>query len=123
MNRSHYEEVSDRIMDILEPFGDPLEIAGIDEAYLDLTSKTDGNFKQAERIAHETKQKVFEQEQITCTIGVAPNKLLAKIASDCNKPNGLTVIEPENIRDLSRRIVGGQVSPAWEGRQRKNSAD
>jgi DNA polymerase IV (DinB-like DNA polymerase) len=100
MNRSHYEEVSDRIMEILEPFGDPFEKAGIDEAYLDLTARTNGDFQQAEHIAGEIKQKVLEQEQITCTIGVAPNKLLAKIASDRNKPNGLTVVRPEDVNTL-----------------------
>jgi DNA polymerase IV (DinB-like DNA polymerase) len=97
MSRSHYEEVSDRIMGILEPFGDPFEKVGIDEAYLDITSRTNGDFQQAEQIARELKQKMVEQEQITCTIGVAPNKLLAKIASDRNKPNGLTTVRPEDV--------------------------
>lgn len=97
MNRSHYEEVSDRIMEILESFGDPFEKVGIDEAYLDIISRTNGDFQQAEQIARDLKQKILEQEQITCTIGVAPNKLLAKIASDRNKPNGLTAVRPEEV--------------------------
>lgn len=97
MNRPHYEQVSDRIMGILEPFADAFEKAGIDEAYLDSTSKTSGDFSNAEQIARKIKQSVLEQEQITCTIGIAPNKLLAKIASDRNKPNGLTIVKPEDV--------------------------
>jgi DNA polymerase IV (DinB-like DNA polymerase) len=99
-NRSHYAEVSDRVMEILETFGDTFEKAGIDEAYLDLTSGTNGDFHRAESIAREIKQKVAEQEEITCSVGVAPNKLLAKIASDLNKPNGLTVVRPEEVRSF-----------------------
>jgi DNA polymerase IV (DinB-like DNA polymerase) len=99
-NRSHYAEVSDRVMATLETFADTFEKAGIDEAYLDITSGTKGDVNRAQSIAREIKQKVFEQEEITCSVGVAPNKLLAKIASDLNKPNGLTVIRPENVRSF-----------------------
>jgi len=98
MNRPHYEEISVRIMEILEPFGNAFEKAGIDEAYLELTSSSNGDFEKAEQIACEIKQAILEHEQITCTIGVAPNKLLAKIASDYNKPNGLTVVRPEDVK-------------------------
>lgn len=97
VNRAHYEEVSDRIMEIIEPFGNPFEAVGIDEAYLELTSRTNGDFQQANQIAGDIKKRILDQEHITCTIGIAPNKLLAKIASDRNKPNGLTVIKPEDI--------------------------
>ncbi len=97
-NRSHYAEVSDNVMQILETFGDAFEKVGIDEAYLDLTSRTNGDFNRAESFARKIKVKVLEQEEIACSVGVAPNKLLAKIASDLNKPNGLTVVRPENVR-------------------------
>jgi DNA polymerase IV (DinB-like DNA polymerase) len=100
MNRAHYEEVSNRIMDIIEPFGNPFEAAGIDEAYLDLTSKTSGDFELAKQIAKDMKNVILDQVHITCTIGVAPNKLLAKIASDRNKPNGLTIITPEDVNSF-----------------------
>jgi len=104
MNRPHYEEISDRIMDILEPFGTAFEKAGIDEAYLELTPSINGDFQKAEQIAREIKQAILKQEQITCTIGVAPNKLLAKIASDHNKPNGLTVIRTEDIKAFAGEL-------------------
>jgi DNA polymerase IV (DinB-like DNA polymerase) len=100
MNRPHYEEISARIMEILEPFGNAFEKAGIDEAYLELTSSINGDFGKAEQIARQIKEAIFEQEQITCTIGAAPNKLLAKIASDYNKPNGLTVVRPGDVKSF-----------------------
>jgi DNA polymerase IV (DinB-like DNA polymerase) len=68
-NRSLYGEVSDRVMETLETFGDVFEKVGIDEAYLDLTSGTNGDFHRAESIAREIKQKVLEQEKITSLFG------------------------------------------------------
>jgi DNA polymerase IV (archaeal DinB-like DNA polymerase) len=103
-NHPHYTEVSDRVMTTLETLGDTFEQAGIDEAYLELTSGTNGDVNRAESIAREIKQKIFEQEEITCSVGVAPNKLLAKIASDLIKPNGLTVIRPENVRSFLEEL-------------------
>jgi DNA polymerase IV (DinB-like DNA polymerase) len=100
MNRAHYEEVSDRIMEIVETHGDHFEKAGIDEAFLDLTSIAQGGFREAEQIAGEIKLEILKQERITCSVGIAPNKLLAKIASDRNKPNGLTVVTPEGVSEF-----------------------
>ena len=57
------------------------------------------------RASHrEIKEKVLEQEKITCSVGVAPNKLIAKITSDLNKPDGLTVVRPENVRPFLGRL-------------------
>ncbi len=97
MNRPLYEAVSERIMDLLRPQSDSFEKVGIDEAYLDISARTDGNFEQAKEIAGEIKQQVTSHEHITCSIGVAPNKLVAKIASDERKPDGLTVVKPEDV--------------------------
>jgi DNA polymerase IV (DinB-like DNA polymerase) len=100
MNRAHYEEVSERIMEIVESYGDHFEKAGIDEAFLDLTSRTQGEFQEAQRIAAEIKREILEQEHITCSVGIAPNKLLAKMASDWNKPDGLTLVTPEFVSEF-----------------------
>jgi DNA polymerase IV (DinB-like DNA polymerase) len=98
MNRPLYEQVSERIMEILKTHADSYEKVGIDEAYLDLTLRTNRNFEQAEEVAGEIKQQILQQEHITCTVGIAPNKLLAKIASDHKKPDGLTVVKPEEVK-------------------------
>jgi DNA polymerase IV (DinB-like DNA polymerase) len=97
MNRPLYESVSTRIMDILRDHGDTFEKTGIDEAYLDISANSNGRYDIAKMIGTTVKEIILRQEHITCSVGIAPNKLLAKIASDRTKPNGLTVVEPEQI--------------------------
>lgn len=97
MNRPLYEEVSERIMDVLRDYVDSFEKGGIDEAYLEVTNRTRGDFEKAEELAAELKQQILRQEHVTCSIGIAPNKLIAKIASDHKKPSGLTMVKPEEL--------------------------
>jgi len=104
MNRPLYEEVSDRIMYMLRNCADSFEQAGIDEAYLEITNRTSGSFEKAAEIAVDLKQQILEQEHIRCSIGIAPNKLLAKIASDHNKPNGLTTVTPGELAAFIARL-------------------
>jgi DNA polymerase IV (DinB-like DNA polymerase) len=87
-----YREVSDKVMEILRSHADQFEQVGIDEAYLDVTRRTKGSFQEAEKLATKIKNSVWTQQQLTCSIGVGPNKLVAKIAADIQKPDGLTVI-------------------------------
>jgi DNA polymerase IV (DinB-like DNA polymerase) len=104
MNRPFYEEISGRIMDILRSNADAYEKVGIDEAYLDVSIRTDRNFDKAESLAFDIKTQIVQQENITCSIGIAPNKLLAKIASDYQKPNGLTIVKPEKTNEFLRQL-------------------
>lgn len=78
---------------VLRQFSPAMEDVGIDEAYLDL-SETD---RPAEEIAREIKQRILDETGLTCSIGIAPNKLLAKIASDMQKPDGLTVLTEADV--------------------------
>jgi len=100
MNRPFYDSVSGRIMDILRDHGDVFEQTGVDEAYLDVSESSKGEYSTAKRISSSIKEIILRQEQITCSIGIAPNKLLAKLASYHTKPNGLTVVEPEQIHSF-----------------------
>nr|MDO8133906.1 DNA polymerase IV [Candidatus Njordarchaeum guaymaensis] len=100
MDRGFYEEVSERIMSILRGYTDSFEQVGIDEAYLDVTVKVEGQFGEATELAARIKDDVRRQEEITCSIGVGPNKLVAKIASDVKKPDGLTVVEPPQVESF-----------------------
>ena len=93
----YYEEVSRRVMTILKGFGDEFEQVGIDEAFLDDNVRTQGNFHNAEELAKTIKKELINQERLSCSIGVGPNKVIAKIAADEKKPNGLTVISPERV--------------------------
>jgi len=86
-----YERVSEEVMVTLKGFADRFEQGSIDEAFLDITSRAKDE-DSAGRVAMEVKQAVREKHDLTCSIGVAPNKSSAKIASDRNKPDGLTVV-------------------------------
>ncbi len=91
-----YEKVSANVMEILREKADKFEQAGIDEAFLDVSSA--GDYDKAERIAREIKREIEEKERITASVGIAPNKMAAKIASDENKPDGLAVVRPAEIK-------------------------
>ena len=97
VDMDYYRDISERIMEILENHADILEQASIDEAYLDVTEKTKGSYNAAENMASKIKEEIREKENLTCSIGIAPNKLVAKIASDYNKPDGLTIIMPDEV--------------------------
>ncbi|MCX5846139.1 MAG: DNA polymerase IV [Deltaproteobacteria bacterium] len=86
-----YSRESERIKNILRRFTPLIEDVGIDEAFLDIS----GIDKPSEEIAKEIKRQINDETKLTCSIGVAPNKLLAKIASDMEKPDGLTIILPD----------------------------
>jgi DNA polymerase-4 len=88
-----YVGVSARIKRILAEFSPLIEDAGIDEAFLDISSAADA----PEAIARAIKQRIRAETGLTCSIGVAPDKLLAKMASDLDKPDGLTVIGTGDI--------------------------
>jgi len=104
-----YREVSARIMAIAARGTDAFEEASIDEAYLDLSSL--GDFVQAEAHARTLKAEILEREGLTGSVGMGPNKLVAKIASDIVKPDGLTVVPPDAVQGFLdplavRRIPG-----------------
>jgi len=93
VDHKEYTRVSERIKDILGKFCPIMEDAGIDETFLDI-SQID---KPAEEIAKEIKKIIMNETGLTCSIGIAPNKLLAKMASDMQKPDGITIIREGEI--------------------------
>ena len=104
-----YEEISARIMDILRSFSDKLEPMGLDEAFLDLSDKA-ADYEEAARIAERIKDEVKARERLTCSVGVAPNKAIAKIASDYRKPDGLTGVTPEQAKAFLRPLPVSRIS-------------
>ncbi len=94
----YYQQVSDRIMSVLREHSDILEQAGIDEAYLDVTKRVHCSYEEAEVLVQQVKITVKREVGVTFSVGIAPNKLVAKIASDINKPDGVTVIRPEQVK-------------------------
>jgi len=101
-----YSEESHAIMQLVAETGAVIEPMSIDEAYLDLSAlcqaaDADASLRMALPIARQLKQRIAAERQLTATIGIAANKLLAKIASDFQKPNGLTLIsENEKVQFL-----------------------
>lgn len=93
----YYEEISEKIMKILRGYADIFEQVGIDEAFLDVSHKVQGNFENTESLVKTLKTEVKTQVGATFSVGVGPNKLVAKIASDTQKPNGLTIVKPEDV--------------------------
>jgi DNA polymerase IV (DinB-like DNA polymerase) len=104
-----YELVSSRIMQIFDQFSDAIEQASIDEAYLDVSSLMSFDLARANMVA--LKDEIVEQEGLGCSIGIGPNKLIAKIASGRDKPNGLTVITQQEVQEfldpLPIRVIPG----------------
>jgi DNA polymerase IV (DinB-like DNA polymerase) len=99
VNFKLYIQTSSRIMAILRKYTDKFEQWGLDEAFLDVSSRV-RSFIEAEKLAEKIKQKILESEGLTCSIGVGPNKLVAKIASDFKKPDGLTVVDEKAVESF-----------------------
>ncbi len=92
-----YSEVSEQAMKIMSENADVFEYVGRDEAYLEVTKKAGGDFKTASHLAQKIKNQIREKLKMTCSVGVSPNKLVSKIASDFKKPDGLTVVESGQV--------------------------
>lgn len=107
----YYSEMSEKSMNIIKEYADIFEYVGKDEAYLDVTKKTESDFNKASHLAQQIKNSVRSKVKLTCSIGVSPNKLVSKIASDYKKPDGLTVVPPERIENflepLKIRVIPG----------------
>jgi DNA polymerase IV (DinB-like DNA polymerase) len=117
VNYSLYRKVSARIMNILRGYADKFERWGLDEAFLDVTSRVK-NFGEAKKLAKKIKKEIYEKEELTCSIGVAPNKLVAKIGSDFQKPDGLTVVRGEDVKAFLSPLRVGKL--LWVGRKTEN---
>ena len=111
-----YRAESSAIFEIYKLFTPVVQPLSLDEAYLDVTDRL-GGFGSATAIAHEIRRRVRDERRLTVSIGVAPNKLVAKIASDHDKPDGLTIVKPSQVSSFLaplpvRRLYG--VGPAGE---------
>jgi DNA polymerase IV (DinB-like DNA polymerase) len=95
VDHAFYEEISGRVMQILRTYADRFEQMSVDEAYVDVTRRADGLLMRAVELAQQLKAQMRRDEYLSCSVGVAPNKLLAKMAADAQKPDGLTVITPD----------------------------
>jgi len=102
-DHSKYTETSSRIFSMLKEYTPLVEVASIDEAYLDITQSI-LLFKSPLHLGQTIKAHILEKEKLTCSVGIAPNKLLAKLASRLKKPDGLVVIEKEEVEKVLRDL-------------------
>jgi DNA polymerase-4 len=107
---SHYQSVSRQIFTVFSAFTPLIEGLSLDEAFLDVTASI-AAFGPADSIAAEIKRRVLAETALTCSVGVAPNKLVAKIASELRKPDGLVVVRQDGVSALLdplpvRRLFG-----------------
>jgi DNA polymerase IV len=89
-----YRRASGKVMQVLRRFSDRVEVAGLDEAYLDLSG-----CPAPKAQARQLKREMLATTRLVCSVGLGPNKLCAKIASDLDKPDGLCVLEPGRMRE------------------------
>ncbi|MEO1085913.1 MAG: DNA polymerase IV, partial [Acidobacteriota bacterium] len=113
-----YRRESQHIFEVFRDFTPIVQPASLDEAYLDVSEHL-GTFPSATAVAQEIRRRVREERDLTVSVGVGPNRLVAKIASDYHKPDGLTVVRPKDVRRFLdsmpvRRLHG--VGPATEAR-------
>ncbi len=102
-DHSKYTETAARIFSILKDYTPLVEVASIDEAYLDIT-QSQLLFKSPHHIAQSIKNRILEKEQLTCSIGIAPNKLLAKLGSNLQKPDGFVLIQKEKVEEILKDL-------------------
>lgn len=109
-----YRAASEKVMEVFHRYSSLVEVVGLDEAYIDLTDSPAPKTR-----ARQIKRDVLERTGLTCSIGLGPNRLIAKIASDLDKPDGLCVLPRERflevIGDRQARIIPG-VGPRTEER-------
>ena len=113
-----YEQVSYDVMELLRKYADKFEQVSIDEAFLDVSQSClpfGGPLELAKRIKSDLK----ESEQLTGSIGIAPNKSAAKIASDFQKPDGLTYIDPENVKEFLAPLPISKISGVGSKTERR----
>ena len=105
---TRYRAVSQRTREIFRLHTDLVEPLSLDEAYLDVTENKTG-LATATRVAKSIREQIREELELTASAGVAPNKFLAKIASDWRKPDGLFVIQPEEALDFLTPLPVGRL--------------
>ncbi|MFH1913187.1 MAG: DNA polymerase IV [Pseudomonadota bacterium] len=124
-----YKEISGQVMAALREFSPTVEQASVDEAYLDGTG-LERLFGPIDEVGRRIKARVREVTDLTCSVGAAPVRFLAKIASDVNKPDGMFIIRPDEVADFLRGLpvsripgVGAKLAETLRGMGVRTCAD
>jgi len=106
---AYYNALSGEIMNLFRKFTSKLEQASIDEAYLDISDKV-SSYDEAESYVKDIKKALKADFSLTCSVGVAVNKSIAKIASDMNKPDGVTIVKDEDSKEFLAPLAVEKIS-------------
>lgn len=106
-NNRKYIDTSVRVLEILKHYSPTVEVYSIDEAFVDLSGVD--IFGTPEELAGSVKERIRAELGLTCSVGIAPNKLLAKLASDMEKPDGLVVIGPDEVAGVLEELPVGEL--------------
>lgn len=115
LDAGYYRQVSQQAMAAIKEHAGVFEHVGIDECFVDVSRRvadagnSNSAFDSAEALARKVKDTVLGRVKLSCSIGVAPNKMLAKIASDHVKPDGLTVVRPEDVLQFVSALDVGKI--------------
>jgi DNA polymerase IV (DinB-like DNA polymerase) len=104
-----YGETSERVMNIMRDFADTFEQTSIDEAYMDV-SKRCKTYDDAKLLASKLKEALKEREGLTVSVGISPSKSISKMASDMQKPDGLTAVQPEQVDKFLEPLPVNRIS-------------
>ncbi len=118
-----YRHYSQRFKSIITDIAPLMENRGVDEVYIDFTHVPGGQREGGRVLARLIQKAIFDDTGLTCSVGVAPNKLLAKMASEFNKPNGISIVEPSDLETMiwplpCRKING--IGPKAEAKLAKH---
>tara|TARA_B100000749_G_scaffold280875_1_gene279560 strand:- start:10491 stop:11555 length:1065 start_codon:yes stop_codon:yes gene_type:complete len=105
---SKYRQESAKVKKVFLEFTDIIQPLSLDEAFLDVTHVTDFS-GSASMMAHEIRRRIFDRTQLTASAGIAPNKFLAKVASDWKKPNGQFTLPPSEIPEFIKDLPVGKI--------------
>ncbi len=106
---AYYSDISQKAMEIMKSHADVFEYVGKDEAYLDVTKRAANSFQTASHLAQQLKNQIRAEVKMTCSVGVSASKLVSKIASGFKKPDGLTVVEPQNAESFLDPLKVGDI--------------
>jgi len=104
LRREVYQNFSEKVMDTLRREVDTVEVESVDEAFADGTRWTGGDWRKAFQLGQVIKARVLSETGLRCTVGIGPNKVVAKIASDSAKPDGLKIVPPSEVSSFLKPL-------------------
>ncbi len=100
MRLEHYISISNEVMSIVKKYSSKMQVESIDEAVLDITETVGGSYERAEQLAYDLKAELEDRKSLKCSIGIAPNRIVAKMAAEVAKPGGIKIVRPEDLMDF-----------------------